>query len=39
MRKVPSQKSSVSWPLVYGAVLIWLVLLIVLMRLFTERYA
>lgn len=39
MRKVPPQKSSVSWPLVYGAVLIWLVLLIVLMRIFTERYA
>jgi hypothetical protein len=38
MRKAPPTKSSIPWPLVYGAVLTWLVLLIVLMRLFTERY-
>lgn len=29
----------IRWPLIYGAIFAWLILLIVLMRLFTQAYS
>ncbi|MFV0415686.1 MAG: hypothetical protein ACK5NG_04900 [Chthoniobacterales bacterium] len=35
----PTEQVHYRWPLIYGAVLVWLVLLIILMRIFTNIYA
>jgi len=34
-----TEESNVNWRMVYGAVLIWLVVMIVLMRLFTKVFS